>query len=90
LFILFARTGWSFTFVFSFYAYQGLVAGFALTALRNYHTELRWKPRSGRRRASTTLRRSKAICSPRAFPRFRVAARRREASAHRRPRVMRQ
>ncbi len=30
--ILFGRSGWSFAFVFCLYAYQGLVAGFALTA----------------------------------------------------------
>lgn len=35
--ILFGRTVWSLPFVFWLYAYQGLVAGFALTALPNYH-----------------------------------------------------
>lgn len=39
-FILFGRTGWSFAFVFCLYAYQGLVAGFALTALPNHHAAL--------------------------------------------------
>ena len=38
--ILFGRTGWSFAFVFCLYAYQGLVAGFALTALPNHRVEL--------------------------------------------------
>lgn len=34
---LFGRNGWSLASVFCVYAYQGLVAGFALTALPNYH-----------------------------------------------------
>lgn len=34
---LFGRSAWSLPFVFSLYAYQGLVAGFALTALPNHH-----------------------------------------------------
>ena len=38
--ILFGRTGWSLGFVFCLYAYQGLVAGFALTALPNHHAGL--------------------------------------------------
>lgn len=38
--ILFGRTGWSLPFVFCLYAYQGLVAGFALTALPNHHAGL--------------------------------------------------
>jgi PAT family beta-lactamase induction signal transducer AmpG len=38
--VLFGQTGWSFAFVFCLYAYQGLVAGFALTALPNHHTGL--------------------------------------------------
>ncbi len=38
--ILFGRTGWSLAFVFCLYAYQGLVAGFALTALPNHHAGL--------------------------------------------------
>jgi predicted MFS family arabinose efflux permease len=38
--ILFGRTGWSLPFVFWLYAYQGLVAGFALTALPNHHAGL--------------------------------------------------
>jgi PAT family beta-lactamase induction signal transducer AmpG len=40
LIILFGRTGWSFAFVFAIYAYQGLVAGFALTALPNHHAAM--------------------------------------------------
>jgi MFS family permease len=35
--ILFGQTGWSLPFVFCLYGYQGLVAGFALTALPNHH-----------------------------------------------------
>ena len=38
--ILFGQSGWSFAFVFCLYAYQGLVAGFGLTALPNYHAGL--------------------------------------------------
>jgi MFS transporter len=38
--ILFGRSGWSLAFVFCLYAYQGLVAGFALTALPNHHAGL--------------------------------------------------
>ena len=38
--VLFGQTGWSFAFVFCLYAYQGLVAGFALTALPNHHAGL--------------------------------------------------
>src|SRR5918993_1181620 len=38
--ILFGRTGWSLPFVFCLYAYQGLVAGFGLTALSNHHAGL--------------------------------------------------
>lgn len=38
--LLFGQTGWSLPFVFCLYAYQGLVAGFALTALPNHHAGL--------------------------------------------------
>ena len=38
--VLFGRTAWSLGFVFCLYAYQGLVAGFALTALPNHHAAL--------------------------------------------------
>lgn len=38
--LLFARTGWSLPLVFCLYAYQGLVAGFALAALPNHHAAL--------------------------------------------------
>ena len=38
--VLFGQNGWSFAFVFCVYAYQGLVAGFALTALPNHHAAL--------------------------------------------------
>lgn len=38
--LVFGRAGWSFVLVFCLYAYQGLVAGFALTALSNHHAAL--------------------------------------------------
>ncbi len=38
--LLFGRTRWSLPYVFCLYAYQGLVAGFALTALTNHHAAL--------------------------------------------------
>ena len=36
---LFGRTRWTLPLVFALYAYQGLVAGFALMALPNHHAE---------------------------------------------------
>ena len=39
-YLLFGQSAWSVGFVFCLYAYQGLVAGFALTALPNHHAGL--------------------------------------------------